>query len=294
VLRDGEAADLDIDFDACRSIVQQPNGTFRLRPTLHVGEVMLNRDVVTGRVTDFATGQPIPGASTMVLVETPDADGVDRVVRQAWADPTTGTFEFCPVPTGTYDVVVSAVDSTGATFGPTVTFGVPTGTAMGDVPLVRVAATGTTLAEVRGLVETSPTPSDVEVSVLQSATPAGGTARLVTAPLLGDSVSSLSTVVDPNCPTADPCVEYRVRVVAANPNTGVFATTGTVYSGPAGGPVFVSADVRAFSPTAAGVPDCTPSRVATSADENGNPLAVAPGGNVVSATLALIGCGTTP
>src|SRR5262249_40397662 len=191
VLRDGEAADLDIDFDACRSIVPQPNGTFRLGPTLHVGEVMLNRDVVTGRVVDFATGQPLAGASTMVLVETPDADGVDRVVRQAWADPTTGTFEFCPVPAGAYDVVVSAGDLTRAPVGPPVTFGGPTGTAMGDVPLVRVAATGTTLAEVRGFVETSPMPSDVEVSVLQSATPAGGTARFVTVPLLADSESSL-------------------------------------------------------------------------------------------------------
>ena len=33
----GQAADINIDFDACRSIVLQGNGAFRLKPTLHAG-----------------------------------------------------------------------------------------------------------------------------------------------------------------------------------------------------------------------------------------------------------------
>ena len=38
----GQTKDLNIDFNACASIVQQGNGQFRLKPVLHAGEVSLD------------------------------------------------------------------------------------------------------------------------------------------------------------------------------------------------------------------------------------------------------------
>ncbi len=36
VIAAGETKDLDIDFDACASIVTEGNGQFRLKPVLHM------------------------------------------------------------------------------------------------------------------------------------------------------------------------------------------------------------------------------------------------------------------
>src|SRR5205085_7224627 len=52
----GQAADINIDFDACRSIIQQGNGSWRLKPTLHAGEVDLNNSALSGRIVDSTTG----------------------------------------------------------------------------------------------------------------------------------------------------------------------------------------------------------------------------------------------
>jgi hypothetical protein len=37
-LEEGESANINIEFNACRSIVEQGNGRLRLKPTLHAGE----------------------------------------------------------------------------------------------------------------------------------------------------------------------------------------------------------------------------------------------------------------
>src|SRR5439155_12925764 len=54
----GQAADINIDFDACRSIVLQGNGVFRLKPTLHAGQIVLTTQAISGQVIDANTRQP--------------------------------------------------------------------------------------------------------------------------------------------------------------------------------------------------------------------------------------------
>src|SRR5436190_3097136 len=129
--------------DACRSIVQQGNGAFRLKPTLHAGEVSLTNAALSGRIVDATTGMPIQGGTAVVLVEQPDGAGKDRVVAQTVANAADGTFFICPLAAGTYDIVASAVDGTGAAYGTTVMFSAPVGSNVGDIPLIAVTGTAT-------------------------------------------------------------------------------------------------------------------------------------------------------
>ena len=101
----GQSADISIDFDACRSILRQGNGRYRLKPTLHAGEVAQNTNSLSGRVIDNTTQNAIPGA--VVSLEQA-VNNVDRVQRSAMTG-SDGTFFFCPLPPGNYDVVVTAM-----------------------------------------------------------------------------------------------------------------------------------------------------------------------------------------
>jgi hypothetical protein len=104
----GETKDLDIDFNACASIVATGSGKFMLKPVLHAGEVGLS-SAINGTVIDSSTGKPIAGGTTMVALEQKDGSGVDRVILSTLSD-TNGNFALCPVPTGSYDLVVVAVN----------------------------------------------------------------------------------------------------------------------------------------------------------------------------------------
>src|SRR3974390_1890334 len=57
----GQSVDLNIDFNACASIVQEGNGTFRLKPTLTAGQVSPNNSGIGGQVVDSVTKAPIAG-----------------------------------------------------------------------------------------------------------------------------------------------------------------------------------------------------------------------------------------
>ena len=81
---------------------------------------------ISGVVVNDSTGQPVAGA--IVLLEQPDASGIDRVVRSETTD-SDGSFAFVALMPGNYDVVTAAsvtsssgVTSTSAT---TVTLLVP-------------------------------------------------------------------------------------------------------------------------------------------------------------------------
>src|SRR5437773_5247502 len=136
----GQSADISIDFDACRSILRQGNGRYSLKPTLHAGEVALNQNSLSGRVVDNTTKNPIPGA--VVSLEQA-VNNVDRVQRSAMTG-SDGTFFFCPLPPGNYDVVVPAMAGT-TTHTATVTLGGPLGVNLGDIAL-RPEGTGPTTA----------------------------------------------------------------------------------------------------------------------------------------------------
>jgi len=103
----GQTVDLNIDFDGCHSIVREGNGTYRLRPTLTAAQVSTNNSGIAGQVIDSLTKAPIAG-NVIVAIEQTDGTGVDRILMQTTAD-AQGNFRFCPLPTGTFDIVVVAL-----------------------------------------------------------------------------------------------------------------------------------------------------------------------------------------
>src|SRR2546427_175314 len=289
----GQSADISIDFDACRSILRQGNGKYRLKPTLHAGEVALNQNSLSGRVIDNTTTNPVPGA--VVSLEQV-VNGVDRVQMSAMTA-SDGTFFFCPVPPGNYDVVVTGMTST-TTYNATVTLQVPVGTALGDIGLIPEGTGTTTPGTINGLVTSTnasnvATSTDVTLFALQQATPPGGSAVTVTIPVFAGSTSfPLATDVSTVCPaataTAD-CANYTLLVPGSNPRAGTFNSAGTSYSTPSGNAAY---SIEADATKSDGTADCSPATVTITTDNTtpANPLAVGPGGTVTAATIALTGC----
>lgn len=286
MLEAGQSADINIDFNACASIVRQGNSRFRLLPTLHAGEVSAPRGALTGRVVDTATGSSIVGGTIIVAAEQPDAQGIDRIIMQTRADANTGTFSFCPLPEGTYDIVATGVSASGATYHATIALGVAAGTAMGDLPLVPVSGASTAPATLTGTVTsstgTAAATADVALSALQTAIPASGSPRDVTVPLLGDSTVNVATTTGGLCPASAACATFTLLVPGGNPSVGTFASTGTTFAAPAGAPVNYKVSGRATT--------CSPAEVIVTQDSAGGALVATAGTTTNVQTINLVGC----
>ena len=295
VIAAGETKDLDIDFDACASIVTEGNGQFRLKPVLHAGEVSLTSSSINGKIVDSVSGQPIVVGNTVVALEQKDNSGVDRVIMETVTD-ASGAFVFCPVANGTYDVVAAAVSGAQAAYGSTVITGVQPGNALGTVPLVAQAGTNTTSASITGQITTSTgsagTAADISLSVLQPISVNSATV-LVTIPLAAQSAAtaSLATAAASTCPAKTDCVSYTLSVAPANPSVGAFSTTGIQQpAAPASGPVGYTVDAIAFVPGGGNALDCNPPEMQTSSTSSNANLTVVAGTSVTAATLAFTGC----
>src|SRR5215469_219858 len=129
----GQTKDLNIDISTCESIVLEGNGQYRLKPVLHAGEVSTTSTSINGKVLDKTTGNPVSG-QVLVALEQKDSTGVDRIVMSMLANPD-GTFVFCPIPAGTYDVVIVGVRSDGVAYQPTIVTSVSNGQTTGNVNL---------------------------------------------------------------------------------------------------------------------------------------------------------------
>jgi hypothetical protein len=249
-----EVVDLNIDFDACSSIVQQANGQFRLKPVLHAAEISLTNPIkISGTVVDSDTKDTISGA--VVFLEQP-SDAIDRMIMQTLSK-SDGTFIFCPVPSGSFDVVVDAFVGSTA-YNATITFGVPSGTAMGNIPIIAETGASKLPGEISGQITTTTgsaaTQADISLSALQLA----GVTR-VTIPPLGSSTPNVTTQAGGGCPQGTDCAEYKLFVPASNPSFKKF--TDANYSLPAGPPINYTVNARAFTiPTSPnpGVPNCSP------------------------------------
>ena len=291
----GQTKDLNIDFDACASIVLQGNGGYRLKPVLHAGEVSTTSSSINGKLVDSVTKAAITGVKGIAALEQKDSGGVDRVVMQTTID-NTGAFVFCPVAAGTYDIVVVALNGTGGSYAATITTGVTPGTALGNIPMVEVTGINTAQATLQGQVTTANassagTVADVALSALQSITSGSGTLP-VTIPLaqqLG-STMTVTTAAGATCPLNTDCASYTLGVPGVNPNVGAFANAGTSYSQATGGAVNYTVGAQAFVPNSSGTADCTPSALTTSSNNLGAPLTVTPGTTSTAATLTFTGC----
>lgn len=286
----GETKDLNIDFNACASIVVEGSGQYRLKPVLHAGEISTASASISGTVIEGGTTLPVVGGNTVVSLERKDTSGVDRVILETVAA-ANGTFVFCPVPAGTYDLVVTSINGGGTTYAATVITGVQPGNALGNIPLTPAALPASISGQVTSSTGSAATAVDLSLSALQPITVNSATV-LITVPLAQQSSSTLSlaTEADVSCPLSTDCVSYTLAVPAANPSVGVFTAGNQTPAPPAGGAVSYSVDAGALVPGSAGVSDCNPSNLQTSSTIGSTPLTVLPGSPVTAATLAFTGC----
>ena len=301
----GHSVDLNIDFNACASIVREGNGAYRLKPTLTAGQVSANDSGIGGQVVDSLTKAPIAG-SVMVAIEQPDGTGVDRILMQTAAD-ANGNFRFCPLPTGTFDIVIDAVTATNVPYNATAVLNVPNGVNLNTIPLV--AETGATApAVLQGFVTAtkgaSAATADVTLAALQTVALSGSTSRQITVPLesinaLGATAAATSTgtvslEANTNCPVGAPvnsnCAPYTLVVPASNPNVGVFSSSGVTYTAPANGDVLFTVDAQAFVPMSGGTKDCMPSEIPTSKDDGGLALKAIAATTTKVARIDFSGC----
>lgn len=305
----GQSVDLNIDFNACLSIVQQGTGVFRLKPVLTAAQVSTNNSGIGGQVVDSLTKTPI-GGNVIVAIEQLDSMGIDRVVMQMTAD-AQGNFRFCPLPMGTFDIVAVALGTGNVPFNATAVLNVPNGSDLGPVPLVKeVGATGPAILQgfVTAKTATGGATADVSLAALQSITLSGGGMRQLNIPLQNTQATAMTPAVmstdlisitdSTTCPTGSPaganCAQYTLVVPASNPSIGVFVSGGFSFSVPAGGDVLFSVDANATVPMNAlmnaGKADCTLPEIITSKDDTNQPLKVTAATTTKVARTDFSGC----
>lgn len=296
-IANGQSKDLIIDFDACASIIMQGNGQVRLKPVLHAGEVQLGA-AISGKLVDKTTGQPIVGGSSIVALERVDSNGIDRVVMQTKPD-ANGNFSLCPVPDGNYDVVAVAVSGSGVAYAATIATGVPSSTALGNVPMVAQTGTNTSNATITGQITTmkgtgtsgTATAADITAYALQVV---GTTSYIIP---LADQASpsstvSLTTASAQTCPANTDCATYTVKVPAMWPNIGAFSSSGTNYNQSSTTPIGYSIGADAFVPASNADSNCSPSEIIVNTN-NSNPagaLTVSAGQSSTAATIGFSNC----
>jgi len=294
---DGQTVDINIDFNACASIIQEGNGAFRLKPTLTAGVVSTNTTGIKGQVVDSVTSQPIGGAK--VALENPDKSGADRIFMEGVTD-STGRFSFCPLPMGgVFDVVVDALGNTGSAYNATVVVNVPGGTDVGTLPLLAETGTATGPGKIQGIVSalngTAGADIDTSTNASQTVSLSGGATRPVTLPLLQGSLGNVAVQSATPCPaTGSPtgafCAQYTLVVPASNPNVGTFSAGKITYTPPASGDVLYTVDVDATKPISGSAAICSPSSLTTNLDTTGMPLIVTAGATTTAKEIDFSGC----
>lgn len=279
----GETKDLDIDFNACASIVGKGNGQFILKPVLHAGEVGLS-SAVSGSVVDSSTGKPVAGGTTVVALERKDAAGVDRVVLSTLTD-ANGNFALCPVPTGTYDLVIAAVNGAGIFYAPSVTTGVQNSTAVGQIAITPEPGPGSTgPATLTGTVQTAGASGAISEIVTVSAllTVSINSSNVqVTIPLVQQALATINvtTATGASCQAGNDCASFSLAVPGVNAFVGSLGTK----------PVQGTGNVT-YNADGQPVPHMDNTPVCTQTDVQGAAVNVTPGSTFPAGTLSFTGC----
>lgn len=198
----GASVDIDIDFNACASVVQAgSSGNYELKPTLRAFELgtspLIAGNVYVGKVSGSSVTVPSPSPSPVPnaavwLEQQPSAPNyaigtpepaasatpsvvVEQLIQQAQTD-SAGHFEFCPVSAGNYEIVANALalPKGGGVAASTILSGVSVGSGGGPnnlaIPLIPQPAPTSGPAGIAGVVSTdnSTAPGDnVALSGLQ-------------------------------------------------------------------------------------------------------------------------------
>ncbi len=311
----GKTEDLVINFKTCESILTAGNsGQYILEPVLNAGQVSTASTSINGTVVDSTTGKAIAGANVLVSLEQPDSNGVDRVVESTMAA-TDGTFVFCPVMPGSYDVVVNAYNpTTKVAYNVAVVTGVQPGDTTGNIQLTN-ATWGT--AMVNGLASTQ-NASNAETSALLNFYPleanpvTTSSTKYFTVPLLiTSSTNDMATLpqetstspsytdaagVQTACPANTACATFSMTVPQSGISVYNYSTSGPTPAASTYSTAFASytVDAQAWVPDSNPLaPDCTTPDMQTSTGLSitaGSTAAVTLTANTTTPPLNFTGC----
>jgi hypothetical protein len=232
----GQSVDINLDFNAYRSIVMQGNGQYRLDPVLVAYQTSQNLTGISGQVVEgqvvsnalTMTTNAIAGANVALEMATDPMDGttsVDLIGNYLRPADANGNFDFCPLPAGPFDIVVNAGagGTTTGNYNATIVTGVPNGTQV-TVPLIAETGGPATLAG-----DVTATPADstatsitANLYALQTAT----SSLEFAVPLLTGSTPPISQIsvacTAGNCTTSP--TGYSLIVPASNPLIGAFSS----------------------------------------------------------------------
>ncbi|HWG19497.1 MAG TPA: DUF4382 domain-containing protein [Terracidiphilus sp.] len=265
----GQTKDLDIDFSTCESIVQE-GGQYRLKPVLHAGEVSTTSTSINGKVLDQLTGNPVSG-TVLVAVEQKDSSGVDRVQRSTLTA-SDGSFVFCPLAAGTYDVVIVGTRADGSLYQPSIVTGVAVGSTVGSVNLYLPTIVTSSSLTLAGTVTSqnssnAGTVADIGLSVLESVNsttytiPLPPTSTQSSATL---SVETAASTAHAPCASGIDCAGYSMVVPSGAAYIGAWAAAGATLT-LSTSPVSYVVDGQAFVQGSGGTADCTPSELQSTA-----------------------------
>ncbi len=299
VVSPGQDVDLNIDFDACHSILQDGNGgRFRLKPVLTAEQVSTNTSGINGKIVDSLTNMPVAGGTVLVALERKDATGADAIFLETAVD-SSGSFNFCPLPAGaTFDVVATAVNGQGVAYNATVVLSVPGGTNVGNISLLPESGALTAPATLQGNVTaangTAAGTIDAAVTAQQEVKLPGGATLLVAIPAEPGSVHNIAVNSTSTCLGAAllnaNCGEYKLVVPASNPQVGVLSNGSISLTPPAAGSVAYTVRGDAFVPLSGGATTCSPNTQTTNLNSVGTTLLVTSGATTQVKQLDFLGC----
>jgi hypothetical protein len=298
VVNPGQDVDLNIDFNACASILREGNGKFRLKPVLTAEQVSTNTSGISGKIVDSATGAPLAGGTVLVALEKTNSTGADAIFLQTTAD-SSGLFNFCPLPAGaTFDIVTTAINGAGVAYNATIVLSVPGGTNVGNIPLQAESGLSTAPATLQGTVTAlngaSAGTVDAAVTAQQQVPVSGGGMLLVAIPVETGSTSNISVSSTTACPASAPananCAQYTLVIPASNPEVGTFSGGSVSFTPPAAGTVAYTVRADAFVPMGGGAAACTPSTQTTNQNSMSAPLVVTGGTTTQVKELDFTGC----
>lgn len=293
----GQGLDIDIDFNACTSVVQAGHsGKFLLKPTLRAAELGTNPliagNVVVGSVSGTsvtvpASPQPVPNAvvwleqqfSTVPISGSAGSDTVENFIGSTLTDGS-GNFEFCPVAEGTYDIVIDAASLPGAgSSNATVSTGVSVSSSGGPnnlvIPLVaETGGPGTVNAAFTTANSAAVSGDDITFTGLQPFSSGGATVQAMvpfftvggaasTAPAVTTTAVAAASgcALPPASCSGDihcACVTYTIP--NSNLVVGAANSSGAGYSIGTASPVPGSVDAMA-SQQGTSTPTCSPSQL---------------------------------
>lgn len=198
----GQRVDLLLDFDACKSIVQTGNGTYKLKPVVKVIPYVLNG--IEGYI--HLSLLPNQTNANHIVVSAQHNNG--EIVRATVPNPNTGRFLLARLDPGNYDVVITGDDHATAVIANVPVVSATSITPISTSSVAFSLATSTPFRTISGAVTLTPATDDetVFVSAKQSLSPSGPTVTVQSRPTIldtttppGDSTYSLS--LPPGAPT---------------------------------------------------------------------------------------------